>query len=725
MEVTSGENSVIPTISIRETVIFPDQALVVLKYPPSTALFTKDDINCIYVPPTPSIEGGYENHQIVWCPLQPRGTLVSLAIKHNGNLRPGPIYRWDALAYEAIIDRDNSTIVFVKGLNLRSGRAADPSKFKCLYGWDLTKSKFVLWADVISVAQEIVRCRTPLSVLNSPQRFHRSNFNDSIKVSVRVVGRRTLSSIAQVKHQLSPKPLSRDKQHKMCVCTMLRNQARYLQEWVMYHARIGVQRWFIYDNNSDDELEHVVESLVGANYNVTRHVWPWIKTQEAGFAHCALRARDSCEWVGFIDVDEFFHLPSDFLSLHDVISNQSRLSEVVELRVSCHSFGPSGLKKFPMKGVMAGYTCRLAAPERHKSIVKPEALNSSLINVVHHFHLKSGSRHVNMNKSVLVINHYKYQVWEVFKDKFYRGVATYVSDWQQERNVGSKDRAPGLGTKAVEPSDWSTRFCEIKDTGLRDRIFEIFTDPKTDLFPFKKMLTAEDPNKSPENPENPSKKQPEIIENGQKNENLFSPRFRSVAAMAGWDEEALLIASLIVEDTPDRQFKHKKRSDLQSFKTPPTNSRRKRKAQRRSPASIPVAVLDLDEDETKSKQESEKKNKDANTTEEVEKNRGDDEVNTKGSGVSISSPAIPCLDRLREELSCAICLEICYEPSTTPCGHSFCKNCLRSAADRCGKRCPKCRQLMRYMMRPFYKPTYVTCKGRGFLIFCNPTDHGV
>ncbi|KAK8693291.1 hypothetical protein V6N13_070880 [Hibiscus sabdariffa] len=61
---------------------------------------------------------------------------------------------------------------------------------------------------------------------------------------------------------------------------------------------------------------------------------------------------------------------------------------------------------------------------------------------------------------------------------------------------------------------------------------------------------------------------------------------------------------------------------------------------------------------------------------------------------SSPSPALECMDKLREELSCAICLDICYEPSTTPCGHSFCKKCLRSAADKCGKRCPKCRQLI-------------------------------
>ncbi|KAL0351090.1 UNVERIFIED_CONTAM: hypothetical protein Sradi_4258200 [Sesamum radiatum] len=78
----------------------------------------------------------------------------------------------------------------------------------------------------------------------------------------------------------------------------------------------------------------------------------------------------------------------------------------------------------------------------------------------------------------------------------------------------------------------------------------------------------------------------------------------------------------------------------------------------------------------------------------AEKDKGDDGVNSKGNGVSSSSAEIPCIDRLREELSCAICLEICYEPSTTSCGHSFCKVCLRSAADKCGKRCPKCRQLI-------------------------------
>ncbi|KAM7509842.1 hypothetical protein LguiB_008717 [Lonicera macranthoides] len=494
VDVISAHSSPPPALSVREIVIFPDQVLVFIKSPQSTLLFTKDAINCIYFKRNSShthlklspisIDDVYLGHQIVRCPIQPRGFIVSVALESDSYLPAGatPIYHWDRLVYEALIDRDNTTIIFAKGLRLRPGQVSNASRFECVYRSDFSRGKFLLRSKALSVAQEIVRCKTPSSILNSTRGIN--------KVSVRVIGRPIFPSIAVSKTQIKP-DLPSQKQHKMCVCTMLRNQARFLPEWVMYHSRIGIQRWFIYDNNSDDDINDVVGSLVESNFNLTRHIWPWIKTQEAGFAHCALRARDSCEWVGFIDVDEFFHLPSG-LTLDNVLSKYSRSNDVAELRTLCYSFGPSGLKQVPPQGVTIGYTCRMHYPERHKSIIRPEALNSTLINMVHHFHLRNGFGYVNLGRKVMVINHYKYQVWEVFKEKFHRRVATYVSDWQQEKNVGSKDRAPGLGTRAVEPLDWSNRFCEVKDRGLRNRILRTFVDPKTGLLPWQIEKGKED-----------------------------------------------------------------------------------------------------------------------------------------------------------------------------------------------------------------------------------------
>ncbi|GKV07872.1 hypothetical protein SLEP1_g19581 [Rubroshorea leprosula] len=205
-------------------------------------------------------------------------------------------------------------------------------------------------------------------------------------------------------------------------------------------------------------------------------------------------------------------------------------------------------------------------------------------------------------------------------------------------------------------------------------------------------MVIEQPKESPH-----GSNQSSPIERNQNAESFFSPRFKSIAAMAGWDEEALIVASLVVEDTPDRVGKHKKRSDLRLIKTPSTNSRRKRRVQRRCSVSTPpVAPLKLKlDEEDNSREESEKKEKEHKiVVNEEKKKTGGVEKSNDAPGVSCSNPALPCLDKLREELSCAICLEICYEPSTTPCGHSFCKKCLRSAADKCGNRCPKCRQLI-------------------------------
>ncbi|KDP46347.1 hypothetical protein JCGZ_10187 [Jatropha curcas] len=496
LAVILSDSPVNSAFSIRETVMLPDQVLIFPKYPRLGRLFTKEDFDCVYFlanasssepqvkQPPNHIDGDDLDDQIVRCPLNPRGLTVSLALKSDGGyIQPRPTHRWDSLVYEAIIDSDNTTIVFVKGLNLRPDKLYNASKFECVYGWDFRRPKFLIGSDVISIAQEIVRCQTPLSILSNPLKV-----NNSIKVSIRLKGKGTLHSVARLRLKLSsgsdPKA---QKPHEMCICTMLRNQARFFKEWVMYHSKIGVQRWFIYDNNSDDDINSVIESLVGSNFNISRHVWPWVKTQEAGFAHCALRARGLCEWVGFIDVDEYFYLPTG-LDLHEAIRNQSQSSNrsnVAELRVSCHSFGPSGLTHVPKQGVTVGYTCRMVIRERHKSIVKPEALNSTLMNVVHHFHLRDGFSYVDADMGVLVINHYKYQVWEVFKEKFYRRVATYVADWQNEQNVGSKDRTPGLGTRAVEPPDWPNRFCEVTDTGLKDQVLQKFMDPATNILPWQ------------------------------------------------------------------------------------------------------------------------------------------------------------------------------------------------------------------------------------------------
>ncbi|CAH8353166.1 unnamed protein product [Eruca vesicaria subsp. sativa] len=178
---------------------------------------------------------------------------------------------------------------------------------------------------------------------------------------------------------------------------------------------------------------------------------------------------------------------------------------------------------------------------------------------------------------------------------------------------------------------------------------------------------------------------------------FISPRFKSAAALAGWDEEDLIIASFVVEDTPERSSsKRRRRSNLLSKTSPPSSGSRRRQRIKQS-SSNPLPVIDLDKvirrEEERSAEKKNKKNKETKTETKEEKSAEKDEKMLPEQKNS-ASVVLPCIDKLRDELSCAICLEICFEPSTTTCGHSFCKKCLRSAADKCGRKCPKCRQLI-------------------------------
>ncbi|KAG6396528.1 hypothetical protein SASPL_142679 [Salvia splendens] len=512
-------------LRVESRVLFPDHVLLMVAGGGGVGSVKRsglDKLECVYYGNDGSVKKKKKKvlsadefdgfRSIVRCPIGPRDCCEAVHLKRvgkNGILRERDrnqtVKSWDNVAYAAMRDGETA-VVFVKGLNLRRDRESNPSQFSCHFGLgklDGRSGRFSLVERAITAAQEVVRCPLPERVIAGLDKGHGVRVTVGLRPPRPRGGgreRMLMPSVAKIFHNGSGRRMRKEGKFELCVCTMVWNQASAIREWIKYHSWLGVERWFIYDNNSDDGIDKVVQELDLENYNVTRHVWPWIKTQEAGFSHCALKARDECSWVSFMDVDEYYYFPysnsgqdrfrtSGFApqgSLRALVANlSSSSSSIGEIRTSCHSFGPSGLKSPPSQGVTIGYTCRVQSPERHKSIIRPDALDATLLNVVHHFHLKEGFTYLNLPQSSAVINHYKYQVWEVFRAKFYRRVATYVADWQQNQNEGSRDRAPGLGTEAIEPHDWPQRFCEVWDTGLRDFVMANLADVSTGLLPWQ------------------------------------------------------------------------------------------------------------------------------------------------------------------------------------------------------------------------------------------------
>uniref|UniRef100_J3MHU2 Glycosyltransferase family 92 protein n=1 Tax=Oryza brachyantha TaxID=4533 RepID=J3MHU2_ORYBR len=375
------------------------------------------------------------------------------------------------LVYDAAVVGGGDVLVFAKGVNPRQGVNRPASDVRCVY-YRGSADDVVASLPADTSAQQVFRCPPPPAA--SPA--------ETLRVTLSVAGEEEpIPSMATYSPARTPAATQqKGRRRKICACSMVRDVGKFLREWVVYHAAVGVERFILYDNGSEDDLAEQVRRLTAEGIEVSILAWPWPKTQEAGFSHGAAVQREWCEWMAFIDVDEFIFSPQwgssgEASSKGMLRSMVSVEADVGQVSVGCMEFGPSGRRRHPAEGVTQGYTCRRRAVERHKSVVRLEAVARSLVNSVHHFALREGARG-EWNRRARV-NHYKYQAWEEFRLKFRRRVSAYVADWTDRANPLSKDRTPGLGFLAVEPPRRPASFCEVNDTLLRDVTRRWFGSP--------------------------------------------------------------------------------------------------------------------------------------------------------------------------------------------------------------------------------------------------------
>ncbi|XP_071732009.1 glycosyltransferase family 92 protein Os08g0121900 [Rutidosis leptorrhynchoides] len=391
-----------------------------------------------------------------------RQPLLTDSTDHSPVTTPASeLLRWNFIVYE-IYKTENDVVLFAKGINNRQGVNRSPTEFKCVFGDDIVNG---VTTSVKSSLQEVFRCEQPELTAFS---------QTPVKASLLVVKtNQMVPSIAYYYNNTSRGTVAISNcnaKSLLCACTMVFNVAKFLKEWVIYHSKIGVDKFILYDNGSDDNLQSVVDLLKSRGYDIETRFWLWPKTQEAGFSHAALHLKNSCKWVMYIDVDEFVYSPQWANTQLSRLLLPSLLPKYPygQLTIRCYEFGPSKQKKHPSMGVTQGYNCKKRLENRHKSIVYLDAIDESSLNVIHHFKMKDGYKSKKMGLEKMVVNHYKYQAWPEFKAKFRRRVSAYVVDWTRSENLKSNDRAPGLGHLAVEPKGWEGKFCEVYDNRLKN-----------------------------------------------------------------------------------------------------------------------------------------------------------------------------------------------------------------------------------------------------------------
>lgn len=141
------------------------------------------------------------------------------------------------------------------------------------------------------------------------------------------------------------KPKRNEKRkHHISLCIMFKDEAVYLREWIEYHLMVGVDHFYLYDNNSSDDYESVIGKYRNEGVVTLTH-WPKEHAQVEGYEDCIRRFQQESDWIGFIDVDEFL-VP---VAEESLVSFLDRFSNRPAVLVYWRLFGSGGMLSRDMK----------------------------------------------------------------------------------------------------------------------------------------------------------------------------------------------------------------------------------------------------------------------------------------------------------------------------------------------------------------------------------------
>ena len=110
------------------------------------------------------------------------------------------------------------------------------------------------------------------------------------------------------------KNINKNKELKVCLCTIGKKENLYASEFVEHYKKIGYDKIFIYDNNDigDERFENVLNKHISSNFvqiiNYRGYRGKRQSPQSDAFIDCYEKNKNNYDWLSFFDFDEFLEI---------------------------------------------------------------------------------------------------------------------------------------------------------------------------------------------------------------------------------------------------------------------------------------------------------------------------------------------------------------------------------------------------------------------------------
>ena len=231
---------------------------------------------------------------------------------------------------------------------------------------------------------------------------------------------------------------SNQQKHKyqLALVLIFKDEGPYLKEWLEYHIMLGVEHFYLYQNNSSDNYIQVIKPYIKQGI-VTLIDWPEYPGQYSAYLDWYQKYRNETRWVSFIDADEFL-CPIHDASLLDVLKRYEKYPTIL---VYWKLFGTSGKKRHDTERlVIEQYTCcrpklfsegkilyntRFDAASdfisMHGLVTKWHGIKIMPVNTFGKFIIWDFHRVNGNGDSIIQLNHYWSKAYDCWQQKYKKG----------------------------------------------------------------------------------------------------------------------------------------------------------------------------------------------------------------------------------------------------------------------------------------------------------------
>lgn len=224
----------------------------------------------------------------------------------------------------------------------------------------------------------------------------------------------------------------------IALCIIIKNESDYIKEWIDYQRIIGVEKFYIYDNESNDNTKEILEPYIKQGIVEYSYIKGKQKQIHA-YMNAVSKYKYDSFWIGFIDIDEFI-VPIYKNSLKEILKEYEQYGGV---GINWCVYGSSNRKDKPNGLVIKNFKYRakddfvanihiktIANPRYIKRFKNPHQIlcKYSKKIVSPNFQILNNFYNNEIDYSKIRINHYYTKSKEEFLIKIKKGKADDKSE---------------------------------------------------------------------------------------------------------------------------------------------------------------------------------------------------------------------------------------------------------------------------------------------------------